>query len=974
MQELNSPMSEPASGHGHPASASQQSPRQSVNGWSSDYIEQLYDAWKADPASVDASWNQLFMGFDLGVARAAQPAGAGGSAAGGTAGGASTGGAGGAGSAGDETQCKVDALIAAYRRLAHLGADLDPLGTTRPMPAELDLSVFGLAEADLTRVFATGTLPIGARATLADIIAFLNTAYCGTIGAEFGFVSNPAKRLWLQERMEQLAARKVGSSDAKRRILSKLVLADGLENFLATRFIGKKRFGLEGGEALLVVLDGVLSTAARAGAEECVMGMAHRGRVNVLHNVAGKPAEMIFTEFDEAWHALYEQGGGDVKYHQGFSGVYLLPDSGSMRVSLCANPSHLEFVASVCTGRARARQEHAPGGVAEGRRKVLPLLIHGDAALPGQGVVAEVLNMVGLEGYDVGGTVHVVINNQVGFTTDSSDSYAGPYCTNVARIVEAPVFHVNGGDAEACAFVAKLAAEWRTTFGDDIFIDMWCWRKNGHNETDEPNFTQPVLYERVRRAKPVMQRYAEQLAAEGVIEPEAAEMEMRALFSSLDAAQQRTKAEPMQPGHEPFAGAWAGLTSTYSHEPVATGVPLKTLKAVAEQLATLPDGFTAHKTVAKGVQARAALEGGVDWALAELLAYGTLVLEGDSVRMTGQDVKRGTFSHRHAAAVDQQTGEQWIALQHLKGANQKAAKGRFDIYNSPLTECACVGFEYGYSLVDPKWLVIWEAQFGDFANGAQVIYDQFMAAAEAKWFRCSGLTLFLPHGYEGQGPEHSSGRMERFLMLAAQDNIQVVYPSTTAQVFHVVRRQLKRNFRKPLVVMTPKSMLRLPAAQSPVEEFVSGQFQTVIPDPTKPDPAKVTKLLFCTGKIYHDLDAQRAANGNGSVAIVRIEQAYPFPADEVAAQLARYKKAQAVWVQEEPQNIGAWSFLFEHFLQHFDCRLEYIGRGRHASPACGSLKQHVKDQAKIITEAVGPASGDAAAASAGGAIQAAHRA
>ncbi|MFO0963891.1 MAG: 2-oxoglutarate dehydrogenase E1 component [Phycisphaerales bacterium] len=931
-------MSEPASGHGQRPSASPAAAGQSVNGWSSDYIEQLYEAWKADPGSVDASWNQLFLGFDLGLARsaegAAHPAAAAPPAAG----------------AEDGAQSRVDALIEGYRRLGHLAADLDPLGTQRPFPKELELASFGLSDADLARVFATGTLPIGARATLADIVAFLRKAYCGSVGAEFGFISCPAKRAWLQERLENLAARTVVGSEAKQRILSKLVLADGLENFLATRYIGKKRFGLEGGESLLVLIDGMFTTAARAGAEECVMGMAHRGRVNVLHNVAGKSAEMLFTEFDESWHAAFEHGGGDVKYHQGFSGVYILPDSGSMRVSLCANPSHLEFVAGVCTGRARARQEHAPGGLEEGRKRILPLLIHGDAALPGQGVVAEVLNMCGLDGYDVGGTLHIVINNQVGFTTDSADSYAGPYCTNVARIVEAPVMHVNGGDAEACAFVAKLAAEWRTTFHEDFFVDMWCWRKNGHNETDEPNFTQPLLYQRVRAAKPVMQRYADQLVAEGVIEPDAADLEMRALFNSLDAAQQRARTTPVFPGHEPFAGAWAGLTSACTQEPVATGVPLKTLKALAKQLGALPEGFNAHKTVAKGVQSRVALDGPVDWALAELLAYGSLVLEGDSVRITGQDVKRGTFSHRHAAAVDQQTGEQYIALRHLSGA-----KGRFEIHNSPLTECACVGFEYGFSLVDPKWLVIWEAQFGDFANGAQVLFDQFIAAAEAKWFRCSGLTLFLPHGYEGQGPEHSSARMERFLALAAQDNLQVVYPTTTAQVFHVLRRQVKRNFRKPLVVMTPKSMLRLPAAQSPVQEFVDGQFQTVIPDPARPEASGVTRIVFCTGKLFHELDAQRKANGNATVALVRIEQPYPFPADEVAAQLARYRKAEAVWVQEEPQNAGAWSFMLEQFLERFDRRLKYIGRPPQASPAVGSLKAHVVEQARLVAEAVGPA-------------------
>ena len=936
-------MSDPASGHGHPSPANALTPNRAVNAWSPEYVEQLYAAWKADPASVGETWNQFFLGFDLGIQRPveAEPGAAAPTAAGGA----------------DPAQSKVDALVAAYRTLGHLGADLDPLGTTRPLPKELTIESFGLTAADLARTFATGTRPIGPTATLGEIVAFLQSAYCGTIGAEFAHIQCPARRAWLQERLENLAARRLPDAASRTRALGKLIAADGFENFLATRYIGKKRFGLEGGEALLVVLDAVLGSAARTGAAQCVLGMAHRGRLNVLHNVAGKPAEMILTEFDEAWHAHFEHGGGDVKYHQGFTGAYATDAGTEMRVSLCANPSHLEFVASVCSGRARAEQERTAGGLAAGKRAVLPLLLHGDAALPGQGVVAETLNFTGLEGYDVGGTVHVVINNQVGFTTDSKDSYAGHYCTNIAKSAEAPILHVNGGDAEACAFAGRLAAEWRAAFGEDSFVDMWCWRKNGHNETDEPNFTQPLMYRRVRAAQPVVQRYAAQLLAEGTIDAGTVDAETKALFASLDAAQQRAKSAPAEPGHAPFRGAWQGLVSQWSDEPVATGVPLKVLQQVADQVATLPEGFNAHKTVAKGAAARNQLStGGIDWATAELLAYGTLALEGDSVRITGQDVKRGTFSHRHAAATDQDTGAQWIPLQHLKGAT-----GRFEIHNSPLTECACVGFEYGFSLVDPRWLVIWEGQFGDFANGAQVIFDQFMAAAEAKWFRSSGLTLLLPHGYEGQGPEHSSARMERFLQLAAEDNLQVVYPTTTAQVFHVLRRQLKRNFRKPLVMMTPKSMLRLPAAQSPVAEFVDGAFQTVIPDPAKPDPAKVTKLLFCTGKVFHELDAQRRANGNAQVAIVRIEQLYPFPADEVATQLARYKKADVAWVQEEPQNMGAWMSMLAAFLERFDRRLAYVGRPPQASPAVGSLKQHGKEQAKILNAAVGPAPEGAAA-------------
>ena len=927
-----------AAGHGPSHHDPLASTGRAVNAWSPEYIDRMHGAWKRDAASVPESWNQFFLGFELGLDRPAAPAAGG----------------------GDPSQSKVDALVEAYRRLGHLGAQLDPLGTVRPMPKELALSEFGLTGSDLARTFACGTLPIGPTATLGAIIDFLQKAYCGAIGAEFGYIGCPRRRAWVAAKVEGAVAARFDAA-AKERMLGKLVAADGFENFLATRFIGKKRFGLEGGEALLVVLDEVLGTAAAGGATECVLGMAHRGRLNVLHNVAGKPAEMVFTEFEEAWAPHFEHGGGDVKYHQGFSGDYATAAGASVRVSLCANPSHLEFVAPVALGRARARQERAARTLAEGRAKVLPVLLHGDAALPGQGVVAETMNMAGLDGYDVGGTVHVVINNQVGFTTDSRDSYAGPYCTNVARTSESPVFHVNGGDAEACAAVARIAAEWRAEFGEDAFVDMWCWRKNGHNETDEPNFTQPLLYRRVRAAKPVAARYAERLVAEGVIPADGLEQRTKALFASLDAAQARAKEKPVEPGHAPFGGAWKGMTGAWNDDPVETGVAPRTLKALAAQLAAVPEGFAAHKTVGKGVAGRAIeSDGPVDWALAELLAYASLVEEGDVVRITGQDVKRGTFSHRHAAVFDQETGEEWCALRHLKGA-----KGRFEIFNSPLTECACVGFEYGYSLVDPRSLVIWEAQFGDFANGAQVIFDQFMAAAEAKWFRSSGLTLLLPHGYEGQGPEHSSARMERFLQLAAEDNIQVVYPSTTAQVFHVLRRQMRRGFRKPLVVMTPKSMLRLPAAQSPLPEFAHGHFQAVIGDPAKPDASKVRRVVFCAGKLFHELDAARRESGAAGVAIVRVEQLTPFPAEEVKAQLAKYRGAEAVWAQEEPENMGAWSSVLPQFLRITGKAPAYAGRPAQASPAVGSLKRHGKEQAKLVALALGAAAEDDAAAAKG---------
>jgi 2-oxoglutarate dehydrogenase E1 component len=918
-------------------------------------MESLYAQFKADPASVGAEWQNFFRGFELGIKLESAP-----DAATATATPSATPTAQQTAAipastqrdAGLDAQRKVDELIHRYRTCGHLASQLDPLGTTRPFPEELTLEAVGLGDSALGESFDPGTLPLDNPSPLGEIISCLEETYCGSMGVEYMHIGSADRRNWLAKRLESARNKPNFSVETRKRILAKLLEADSFESFLANRYVGKKRFGLEGGETLIPILDQILEAGPALGVREFTLGMAHRGRLNVLAHIVGKNLQQIFTEFDEAWTAAFATGGGDVKYHMGYSNECTTSTGQSLRVVLAANPSHLQFVNSVVLGRCRGKQRLMNDTE---RRMVVPVMVHGDAAFPGQGIVAECFNMMHLDGYKVGGTVHVVVNNQVGFTTDPKDTFGSTYCTDIAKAYDCPVLHVNGDDAEACAWAARIAIDWRQAFGHDIVVEMWCYRKNGHNETDEPMFTQPMLYNRVKKARPPFKSYRARLVAEGVVTEAEVESMLAARVAEMDAAQSAAKKEPIDPIVDPFRSVWSGLTGQYSHEPVSTKVSLDTLESLSRKLGEAPSHSVLHKTVARLLETRAgAVAGGtIDWAMGELLAYATLLAEGHPIRISGQDVERGTFSHRHAVVTCQESGEGFCQLNNLT-----REQARFCVHNSPLTESAVLGFEYGYSLGDPRMLVIWEAQFGDFANGAQVIIDQFLASGEAKWKRSTGLALFLPHGYEGQGPEHSSARLERFLQLCAHDNMQVVYPTTSAQMFHLIRKQVKQGFRKPLVVMTPKSMLRLPAAMSRIEGFTDGHFRTVLPDPGVAREAGdgVNKVLFCSGKIYHELAAQREKSGQTTTAVVRIEQLFPFPDAAITRTLASYPNAKKfVWVQEEPRNIGAYRFAQAQLKELCGIEVGYIGRPDSASPAVGSQKQHAIEQDKILTEAIGAA-------------------
>jgi len=940
--------SEPA--RGVPSASPLRAAPSAINGQQIEYIEELYELWKQDPDSVDAAWRTFFNGFDLGFARYATDAGA---AAGtgrraqeavsGATPGADT-------AAARGSQSKVDSLIYNYRDLGHLAAELDPLGTERPFPEQLTLESFGLSDADLHRSFDPGSLPLENPAPLSQIVSLLEETFCRNIGVEFMHLPDRDRRRWLGKRMEAVRNRPEWTPEQRQYLLRRLIAADSFETFFEKRYVGHKRFGLGGGESLIVILDQMLELSPALGIREFALGMAHRGRLNVLANILHKRFEQILTEFEDAWVDGFVEGGGDVKYHRGHSSDHVTAGGHKVHLTLAPNPSHLAFVTAVVQGRCRAKQRLH--GDSEGRAQVVPIIMHGDAAFAGQGVIAECLNMAGLDGYEVGGTVHIIINNQLGFTTNPSDLFSGRYCTDIAKTADAPIFHVNGDDPEACAWVARLALEYRQTFKSDVVIDMWCYRRNGHNESDEPSFTQPLMYQAIRKQPPVARKYRAQLEQQGVITPADFERLHEDFQKEMDEAQTRTREKPVDPSVIPFQAQWSGLVSEYHEATVETGVPKSTLEHIASVIGTAPEHITPHKTVAKLLKGRAELGGdaGVDWALGEALAFGSLLMEGHPIRLSGQDVERGTFSHRHAVVNCQESGASYLPLNHLS-----QEQGRICIHNSPLTEAACVGYEYGYSLADPRMLILWEAQFGDFANGAQVFIDQFVATAEPKWQRASGLTLLLPHGYEGQGPEHSSARLERYLQLCANGNMQVVCPTTAAQIFHLLRRQLKRNFRKPLVVMTPKSMLRSPRSASPIEHFVTGSFQRMIPD-EKADATVVTRLVFCTGKISHELRDRRDSAGAKHVAVTRVEQLHPFPEDLVSAELARFPKAEVVWVQEEPRNMGAYAYVRSLFLDRLGRDLPFIGRADAASPAVGSPKMHAQQQERIIATAVGAGS------------------
>jgi len=836
-----------------------------------------------------------------------------------------------------EKQARVLQLIHNYRVRGHLVADLDPLDSTRAPHKDLDPQTYGLTLWDLDREFITNGLSGKDRATLREILEILRDTYCGTIGVEFMYIADPERKEWLQVRMESTRNRGNLAPADRQRVLEKLVEAESFERFLHARYIGHKRFSLEGCEALIPLLDRVLNDAAQVDVQEAIIGMAHRGRLNVLANTIGKPLAQIFSEFEGNADPDSTQGSGDVKYHLGATGTHLAPGGRTVTVGVAPNPSHLEFVDPVVEGMVRAKQDIM--GDAE-RRRVLPILLHGDAAFAGQGIVAETLNLADLEGYWTGGTVHIVINNQIGFTTLPKDARSSTYCTDVAKMVHAPVLHVNGDDPEAVVHAASLAFEYRQRFQRDVVIDLVGYRRWGHNEGDEPSYTQPLMYAKIKSHTSAAQLYSEQLVRQGVVSKDA----LDALWADKKAQMQR----------EGASGAFAAIAKRPPQEPPPVDAPAMwgRIKATLRSLSTVPDGFEIHPKLMPLLKARAELlegKGASDWATAEALAFGTLLLEGRSVRLSGQDSGRGTFSQRHAILYDTRSAREYVPLQTVAQGG-----ARFEVHDSLLSEAAVMGFEFGYAVADHAILIMWEAQFGDFFNGAQVLVDQFLVASETKWGQPTGLVLLLPHGHEGQGPEHSSARIERFLTLGAEDNIFVCYPSTPASYFHLLRKHGRDPVEKPLVVMTPKSLLRHPRCVSKLEELAEGRFQTVLDD-TGVDALRVRRVVLMSGKLYYDIVQEREKRGATDVALVRVEQLYPFPGEEIARELARFPEgAELVWAQEEPRNMGAWRFMRECFLDGQvnagGRQPRYIGREESASPAPGSHKLHVAEQEAIVRD------------------------
>ena len=849
-------------------------------------------------------------------------------------------------------------LIRAYRARGHMMADLDPLGLKEVVAeSELDPTNYGFKANDYKRpIFINGVLG-KEYATLEEIIEILKSTYCGTIGVEFLHLSNPEEKAWVQQRIEQPRNKTDFTVNGKRAILQRMIAGEKFEQFLHKKYPGTKRFGVDGGEALIPLIEQIMKRGGQMGLEEIVIGMAHRGRLNVLANVMGKSFTAIFAEFQGQSSTPDDVlGSGDVKYHMGTSSDRDF-DGNNIHLSLTANPSHLEFVNPVVIGKVRAKQVQRNDiqSVA-----VMPLVLHGDAAFAGQGITAETLMISELPGYRVGGTVHIVINNQIGFTTMPKYSRSGPYSTDVAKMLAAPIFHVNGDDPEAVVHVARIATEFRQEFKRDVVIDMYCYRRFGHNEGDEPAFTQPIMYQKIAKQKTALTKYSEQLAAEDVVTQDEFEKMVEAFEGDLEEAFKAT--EGYKPNEADFlAGVWSDMkVASEGPNRGDTSVSKDVIEKVGKVITTIPDGFNINKKLKRVIDARAKmLETGenFDWAMGETLAYATLLEEGYPVRLSGQDVGRGTFSHRHAIWYDQETNEQYYPLKALTNDDPK-----FEAHDSPLSEMAVLGFEYGYSLADPKTLTIWEAQFGDFVNGAQVMIDQFISSGESKWLRMSGLVMLLPHGYEGQGPEHSSARPERFLQQCAEDNWQVVNCTTPANFFHVLRRQMHRDFRKPLVVFTPKSLLRHKLAVSTTEMFTEkSTFHRILWDDDRDSLAKADKIkrvILCTGKVYYDLLAERRERGINDIRILRLEQLYPFPGIALAEELKENKNAEVVWCQEEPENQGAWQFVDRRIekvltkLKHKAARPKFIGRVAAAAPATGLMSRHLKEQAKLIDDAL----------------------
>ena len=850
-------------------------------------------------------------------------------------------------------------MIRVYRVRGHLEAQLDPLGLTVPKShPELDPKTYGFTEADLDRPIFIDNLLGQETATAREILAVLRNTYCGPIGVEYMHIQDPDQKAWLQRRIEGAPWATAISSDTKKTILRQLTEAEGFEAFCQKRYVGTKRFGLEGGEVTIPALHAMIETAAKDGVAEVVIGMPHRGRLNTLVNVVRKPFTALFSEFGGASPKPDDvQGSGDVKYHLGTS-TDIEVGGHSVHISLQPNPSHLEAVDPVVVGKVRARQDTA--GDTKLRRSVMGILMHGDAAFAGQGLVYETLAMSKLIGYRTGGTIHVVVNNQIGFTTVPAHAYSGLYCTDVAKSIQSPILHVNGDNPEAVIFCSQLAAEWRQEFGTDFVLDIVCYRRHGHNETDEPAFTQPIMYRAIRDMKTTRTLYAEKLIADGTVPAEDATAMWDDFTATLEESYKA--AQSYKPNKADWLeGRWSGFKQADQEEErseEATALSSEAMVEIGAALSRVPEGFDANSKIVRQLEAKKAAfdkSEGIDWATGEALAFGGMLLDGNRVRLSGEDCQRGTFSQRHAVIVDQTNADEYVPLNNIREGQAK-----IDIYNSLLSEQGVLGFEYGYTLADPMTLVLWEAQFGDFANGAQVIIDQFLASGETKWLRMSGLTLLLPHGYEGQGPEHSSARLERYLQLCAERNMTVANLTTPANYFHALRRQLKRNFRKPLVIMTPKSLLRHKLAVSGVADFVgNSHFQHVIPEVDAINaPEEVKRVVLCTGKVYYELLAERREKGVQDVAILRLEQLYPFPMKSLAGELKSYLNAGVVWCQEEPENMGAWNFVDRKIertlatVDHRCARPEYVGRDAAASPATGLAKVHAAQQAALIARAL----------------------
>jgi 2-oxoglutarate dehydrogenase E1 component len=923
-----------------------------LSGANIDFIEGLFARYLEDPTAVDESWREVFQAirgkgqpiFTNGRMHPLPHAAAV------------------ASNAAPETmalQARVGQAVYAYRLRGHLVAQLDPLG--RPLPelahvADLSLVRDGhFTEAELDTAVDPNGVFLEARVPLRALMSRLRRTYCEHIGVELMQIADSDRRRWLQELIELSENRTPLAVDGQRRILTQLAAAEAFESFLHTKYVGAKRFSLDGAESLVPMLDTFLERAGELGVKEVVIGMAHRGRLNILTNILGKAPAQIFSEFEGPDNPQAYLDRGDVKYHQGFSTDHTTRSGAMIHLSLAFNPSHLEVVDPVVEGRVRAKQDRAQN---LDRGQCIPVLIHGDAAMPGQGVVTETLTLSGLAGYSTGGTVHVVVNNQIGFTTDPQESRSSLYCTAVTQMLDIPVFHVNGDDPEACCHAMRLATEYRQRFKSDVVVDLVCFRRYGHNEGDEPAFTQPLMYERIRQHPPVRQVYGDALAAQGLV-PAA---EVAAVRDECLRKFQHAHAQAQE--HNQFAepSFLQGLWKNYRGGPerdapdVDTAVESARLKSLLVKLGTVPEGFTPHPKIARLLEARRGMADGqtpLDWAAGEALGFATLLSDGYSLRLTGQDSQRGTFSHRHAVLHDVKNGATFTPLEHVSDA-----QGHCWIVNSPLSEMGCLGFEFGFSLDYPDALVVWEAQFGDFANNAQVIIDQFIAAAEDKWRRLTGLTLLLPHGYEGQGPEHSSARLERFLQLSSEDNLQVCYPTTPAQLFHLFRRQVIRPLRKPLVVMSPKSMLRRPEAVSPLDELAHGRFRRLLWDRLEVDREEVDRLLLCSGKVFYDLVQARDALKDFRIGIARFEQLYPFPGEELMHLLDSLPRLEEIiWVQEEPKNMGAWGYMFPKLgrvatLRHRLPVVGFIGRRESASPATGFHEAHVFEQKQIVDQAM----------------------